>query len=127
MTLLSIEKMLAEKATGEGRYLSEIGFIVFVITVGGNPICLDVNAVKDGDAPVYICNHNLCSWNEKHGCVEIGWPSEELMEKITDKSRPIELTYENALLCVKLVENSFVEFMKKLSENIYDDLEGYLD
>ena len=127
VTLLSIERMLAEKATGEGRYLSDIGFIVFAITVGGNPICLDVNATKNGDAPVYICNHNLCSWNEKYGYEEIGWPSEKLMEKITDKSRPIELTYENALLCVKLVENSFVEFMKKLSENIYDDLEGYLD
>ena len=49
------------------------------------------------------------------------------MEKITDKGRPIELTYENALLCMKMAESSYVEFMKKLSENIYDDLEEYLD
>ena len=127
VTLLSIKRMLGESIQGEGRFLAEIGFFVFARTVGGNPICIDTNSVQNGDAPVYICNLNMCSWNEQYGYAEIGLPSKELMSRIQDKSRPIELTYENALLCMKFVEGSFREFMKKLSENDYDDLEEYLD
>lgn len=128
VSLCSIENIATENTKGEpGIYLSKIGLIVFAVTVGGNPICIDCNNVIDGDASVYIADSNFCAYNDDLEMVEIVWPSEELIEIVGDNDEPIELTYENALLCMKKVEDSFICFLEKLSRNEYEDLEELLE
>ena len=92
-----------------------------------NPICIDINNVIDGDAAVYIADSNFCAYNDDLEMVEIVWPSEEFIEIVGDNDEPIELTYENALLCMKKVEDSFICFLEKLSRNEYEDLEELLE
>lgn len=126
VSLLDIEHILIENTDAEpGKFLSKLGLIVFATTIGGNPVCIDSKAATNGDAPVYICDIDFCNYNEALDMVEIGWPSAKLSKKLEGDDSTIELTYENAVLCMKTVEESFITFMKKLSENDYDDLEEF--
>lgn len=125
--LLDIEGIVLENTNAEpGKYLAEYGVIVFAVTVGGNVLCIDTNSANDGDASVLIADANFCSFNESLECVEIGIVPDEIYEQLIENEAVI-LNYENITKCLNKIENSFMEFMLKLSNDEYEDIEEYLE
>ncbi len=125
--LLGIDNIIEENTNAEpGKYLAEYGVYVFALTVGGNVLCIDTNNAKDGDTSVLIADSNFCSYNEFRKCVEIGIIPEEVMEQFTNEEI-IPMNYTNITKCLKKVEDSFMQFMLKLSNDEYEDIEEYLE
>ncbi len=126
VSLLNIEKIVEENTVGEpGRFLAAHGVYVIALTVGGNVICIDSNNSSEGDPSVLIADSGFCSYNEFRECVEIGIAPEEIFEEVDDDILP--LNYHNIVRCLPKIEDSFIEFMTKLSNDEYEDIEEYLE
>lgn len=107
-----------------GCYLIKFGLLVIATTIGGDPIIADL---YDENAPVFICNHDLLSHEQKDGQVILSFlfPTESLQNQYGDN---IPVNRSTILQCLTLIEKSFEIFMTKLSRNEYDyDLEDLLD
>ena len=95
-------------------------------------MCIDTNDVKDGDASVLLADHDFCSYNEFYDGVEISIAPKEVMEGYINKYKEnpdcdiLRLNYPNIKRCLLQIEDSFFEFMRKLSMNEYEDIEEYL-
>ena len=125
--LIDINRIIEENTNGEpGKCLAEYGVYVFALTVGGNVLCIDTNDIKNGDASVLIADVNFCSYNEIYECVEIGIVPEDVLEQIPQNAI-LRLTYPNITKCLRKIEDSFIEFMLKLSNDEYEDIEEYLE
>ncbi|MBE6753444.1 MAG: hypothetical protein E7559_03700 [Ruminococcaceae bacterium] len=124
--LVDIDTIIAENTVGEpGKYLAQYGVFVFALTVGGNVICIDTNDIRDGNPSVLIADASFCAYNESCGCVEISVAPDEIMEECDDDI--LRLDYENIVRCLPRIEDSFTEFMSKLSNDEYEDVEEYLE
>lgn len=126
VSLLNIEKIIAENAVEPGEFLAEYGVYVIAVTAGGNAVCVDTNNMTDGDPSVLIADSGFCAYNDSLGCVEITVAPDEVLDELDD-DEILPLNYENIVRCLPQIEESFTEFMSKLSVNEYDDIEEYLD
>ena len=125
--LLDIDRMIMESTNAEpGKYLAEYGVYVFAVTVGGNVLCIDTNDIHNGVPSVRIADSGFCDFNEFYECAEIGIVPEEVMDEFPEDEM-IPLNYENIALCMKKIEDSFFDFMLKLSNDEYEDIEEYLE
>ena len=125
--LLDIENMIMENTKAEpGKYLADHNVFVFAVTVGGNVLCIDANSITCGDASVLIADVNFCSYNEIHDCVEIGIAPDEVLEQLAENEMLL-LNYENIVKCLRKIDDSFMNFMLKLSNDEYEDIEEYLE
>ena len=125
--LLDIDNIISENTEAEpGVYLADFGVFCFALTVGGNVLCIDTNDAKNGDASVLIADANFCSYNEFYNCVEIGIAPEEVLEQLADDEL-LPLNYPNLKKCLTKIEDSFMDFMLKLSNDEYEDMEEYLE
>lgn len=125
--LLDIDNMISENTNAEpGKYLAEHGVFVFALTVGGNVLCIDTNHVESGDASVLIADANFCSYNEIHKCIEIGIVPDEVLAQLAE-NEIFPLNYSNITKCLRKIEDSFMDFMLKLSNDEYEDIEEYLE
>lgn len=68
----------------------------------------------------------FCSYNEIYECVEIGIVPEDVLEQIP-QNEILRLNYPNITKCLRKIEDSFIEFMLKLSNDEYEDIEEYLE
>ena len=127
--LCDIEHIIEENTDlAPGIYLAEYGVYVFATTIGGNALCIDTNDVRDGDASVLIADANFCSFNEDFNCVEIEIAPEEVWDEYDEADDDVlHLNYPNIKKCLPKVENSFLEFIRKLSLNEYENIEKYLE
>ena len=125
--LIDIDNIIEENTNAEpGKFLSKFGVFVFALTVGGNVLCINTNDTKNGDASVLIADANFCSYNEFYKCIEIGIAPEEVFEQL-EENEILPLNYSNIIKCLRKIEDSFMEFMLKLSSNEYEDIEEYLE
>ena len=102
---------------------------MFAVTIGGDAVCIDTNDTKDGDPVVLIIDHSLLYFDaddyEEEVEIEIAnLPSYIDEDDFTDED--FEFNYENVRKFVYKIEDSFVEFIKKYSQNLYGDFESYL-
>ena len=129
-TLLDIDGIIEENTElVPGVFLSKIGIFVFAVTIGGDAVCIDTNDTKDGDPVVLIIDHSLLYFDaddyEEEVEIEIAnLPSYIDEDDFTDED--FEFNYENVRKFVYKIEDSFVEFIKKYSQNLYGDFESYL-
>ena len=127
-TLLNIDRIIEENTElVPGAILSKIGIFVFAVTIGGDAVCIDTNDMKDGDPVVLIIDHSLFYFDTDDYEEEIeiaNLPSYIDEDDFTDED--FEFNYENVRKFVYKIEDSFVEFIKKYSQNLYDDFENYL-
>lgn len=126
VTLIDIQHMIDENMYGEpGKYLAEYGVFVFGVTIGGNVLCIDTNDIQSGGPGVRIIDSIFCSYNECYDCVEIGIIPDDVIDQYADDEL-VCLNYTNIVKCTTKIEDSFREFMLKLSQNDYEDIEDYL-
>lgn len=124
--LLDIDSIIEENMNSEqSRYLADFGVYTFALTVGGNILCIDVNDCVDGDPVVLIADSSFCSYNEDDERVEIDMIPESVEEDFDDEEY-VELNYVNIRKCLGKIEDSFMTFMDKLSQNKYEDIEEFL-
>ncbi|WP_448821813.1 hypothetical protein [Cetobacterium sp.] len=125
--LIGIDNIIVENTNAEpGKYLAEYGVYVFAITVGGNVLCIDTNDVKEGDASVLIADSNFCSYNEVYDCIEIGIVPEMLLDDLSNNGI-VRLNYMNIKKCLNKIDDSCLDFMMKLSNEEYEDIEEFLE
>ena len=125
--LLGIDKIILENTNGTpGKYLAEYGVFVFALTAGGHALCIDTNDAAGGDAGVYIADADFVFYNETQDCLEIGAIPEDVSEQLAD-DEILLLNYPNIARCLIKVEDSFMDFMLKLSNDEYEDIEEYLE
>lgn len=126
LKLLDIEAIIEENSYGEpSMYLSKYGVITFGVTAGGNAVCLDTNNAINGDPAVLIADSAFCYYDDDSKEVLVSLIPEEVEDQF-DLSEPIVMNYDNIKLCLKKINDSFVDFLMKISENYYQDIEEYL-
>lgn len=127
-TLLDIDSIIEENTElSPGVPLSKIGIFVFAVTTGGNAICIDTNDTKDGDPVVLIIDHSFIyfdSYDSEEGIEIANLPSYFDEDNYDDED--FEFNYENVRKFVYKIEDSFIEFIRKYSQNLYDDFEKNL-
>lgn len=125
--LLGIDNIILENTNAApGQYLAEYGVFVFGLTAGGNVLCIDTNCAKNGDAGVYIADANFVFYNEMRNRMEMGTIPDDVAEQLAD-DEVLLLNYPNIARCLRKIEDSFMDFMLKLSNNEYEDMEEYLE
>ena len=108
-----------------GCYLIKFGFMVIATTIGGNSILADL---YDEHTAIYICDHNLLSLEQENGQSVLSYvfPPETLQEQYEENPIPVNRT--TLVQCLIPIEESFEDFMTKLSRNEYEfDLEDLLE
>jgi len=121
--LLSLNSIRDENSSGEpSMYLVKYGIIAIATTIGGNVICLDINELNDDEPRVLIVENQFCAYNDDLNCVEIISAPDDIVEEYDD-DEPIELTYKNIKRCVTEVAKTFSEFMYKLANDEYSNIE----
>lgn len=127
LSLLDIDSIIEENTYGEpGKYLAKYGVFTFGVTVGGNVVCIDTNNVNNGDPVVLIADSGFCYYDEDEDEVVVALIPDEVEDKF-DLSEETILDYESIKLCLKEISHSFVDFLIKLSEGQYDDIESFLE
>lgn len=116
--LLDINSIVEENTEREPSiYLSQYGIITFATTIGGNPICFDVNNPKNN---IIMVEYDFCSYNDDINCVEIDNAPDELINEFEDEDY-IPLTYENIKKgSIKVAEN-LEDFLVKILNDCYGD------
>lgn len=121
--LLSLKSIRDENSSGEpSMYLVKYGIIAIATTIGGNVICLDINDLNDDEPRVLIVENQFCCYNDDLNCVEIINAPDNVIEEYDD-DEPIELTYKNIKRCITEVAKTFSEFMYKLANDEYSNIE----
>lgn len=127
LKLIDIESIIEENSCAEpGMHLAKFGVITFAITAGGNAVCFDVNDSKDGDPTVLIVDSGFCFYDDEINEIVVATIPDRVVEQF-DLSQPNILDYKSIQLCATKINDSFLDFMKKLSESYYEDIETYLE
>ena len=125
VSLLSIDDIIVENTDGEpGMYLSKYGVFVFSVTLGGNVLLIDTNDNCEGDASVLLADSSMFYYDYEDDMVQLMVP-DSVEDKFTEPGI-IYLNYENLKKSTYKFEDSFLEFMKKLSNNEYPNIEKFL-
>lgn len=124
--LLDIEHIVKENTEfAPGLFLSQIGIYVFATTIGGNVVCIDTNDTDNGDPAVLLIDQSFLYIDSDGEEVEIAnLPSYINEDEVPDED--FEFNYSNVRKFVYQIEDSFVNFVKKYSHDLYDDFENYL-
>ena len=126
LKLIDIESMIEENLyAAPSMYLAKFGVITFGITAGGNVLCIDTNKAKDGDAAVLIADCGFCYYDDDIEDAIVAVIPDEVVDQF-DLSAPNVLDYRSIELCLAKVNDSFIDFLKKVSEGYYEDIEDYL-
>lgn len=98
--LCDLERFKDENSCeGGGGVLVKYGVMTIATTIGGEPVCIDLNNMINEDPKVVIFNHYECS-----------------------SAEDIE-SYEDVCKIAHLISESFHEFIWKLSGDEYEDFE----
>lgn len=125
--LLDIDTLIEENLYNEpAACVAPYGIFAFMKTAGGDMVCIDVNNMQDGNPRVVILNHTLVYFeDESYEETVLSIPYNVLAE-MGDEDISEEMSYENLRRYIPEIEATFTEFMKKLSEDYYDDIEKYM-
>lgn len=127
LNLRSIKVLVEEnKNFAPGAYVSQHGVIVFGTTVGGDAVCIDTNRAVDGDPAVVMVDHTFCYEDGETGKICVSHVPQRVMEQL-DPKEPLPFNYKTIALCASRINDSFVDFIKKLSEGYYEDMEEFLE
>jgi len=122
--LLGLEQIKAENATAiPSMFLVKFGLLTVATTIGGNVICLDLNAINNEEPRVLIADHSFCSYNDDLDVVECVIVPDDIADKFSD-DEPIVLTYDIIKSCLPQVADSFSSFLSKLANEEYVDIEN---
>ncbi len=127
LSLLNIDGIVEENTCAEpGMHLAKYGVITIGVTVGGNVVCIDTN---DGGLKVLLFDSNFCYYDEEEDIVRIGHipSSAKHLFDLSNPQKATTLSYENIQKCGHVLSESFMDFMEKLSNNYYEDIEEFLD
>ena len=130
LSLLNIDGIVKENICAEpGMHLAKYGVITIGVTVGGNVVCIDTNDVSEAGSKILLFDSNFCYYDDEDDIARIGYiPSsvEHLFDLAYDQKDPV-LSYENIQKCGHVLSESFMDFMEKLSNNYFEDIEEFLD
>ncbi len=100
-------------------YLRECGIYTFALTIGGHAICIDSNS-----GSIYICDHGLIMQDFDTDAIVInsGLVSCDVYDSF-HISGEIPFNYDNIIICMDKIENSFLTFMENVADGNYTDLE----
>ena len=130
LSLLNIDGIVEENTCAEpGMHLAKYGVITIGVTVGGNVVCIDTNDVSDLGPKVLLFDSNFCYYDEEEDIVRIGHiPSRaKHLFELSNAQKATTLSYANILKCGYVLSQSFMDFMEKLSNNYFEDIEEFLD
>jgi hypothetical protein len=121
--LLDLAGIKEENSSGSpGLYLIKYGIITVATTIGGHSICLDINHLNDGEPRVIIIDYTFCTFNDDLDIIECLNGIEDIEKEYGDEE-PIILSYEIVKKCCSEIAATFSEFLKKISNEEYPDLE----
>jgi hypothetical protein len=114
VTLLSLEDIKRENSEfAPGAYIVKYGVVTIATTTGGNAICIDLNALTDGEPGVLIADQSILNSNY----ITV-FPNGVIQE--------YELSYEVIRKFAPEISNTFTGFLKMLANREVDDVENYL-
>lgn len=119
-TFLDIKAMVEQNTDFEpGCYLRECGIYTFALTIGGHAICIDINS-----GSIYICDHGLVmqDFDTDDIVINSGLVSCDVYDSF-HISGEIPFNYDNIIICMDKIENSFLTFMENIADGKYTDLE----
>lgn len=122
--LLGLEQIKKENASAvPSMFLVKFGLLTVATTIGGNVICLDLNAIKNGEPRILIADHSFCSYNDDLNVVECVIVPDDIADNYSD-DEPIVLTYNLIKSCLPQIADSFSDFLIKLANEEYIDIEN---
>lgn len=122
--LFGLEQIKEENASAApSMFLVKFGLLTVATTIGGNVICLDLNAIKNDEPRVLIADHSFCSYNDDLDVVECIIVPDDIADNYSD-DEPIVLTYNLIKSCLPQVADSFSDFLIKLANEEYVNIEN---
>lgn len=122
--LLGLEQIKKENASAvPSMFLVKFGVLTVATTTGGNVICLDLNSIKNDEPRVLIADHSFCSYNDDLDVIECVIVPDDSADNYSD-NEPIVLTYDLIKSCLPQVADSFSDFLLKLANEEYVDIEN---
>lgn len=122
-TFLDIKAMVEENTDFEpGCYLRKCGIYTFALTIGGNAVCIDTNSGN-----IYICDHGLVmqDFDTDDIVINSGLVPCDVYNSF-DVSGEIPFSYENIIICMDKIEDSFITFIENIADGKYMDLEKFI-
>lgn len=122
--LLRLEQIKEENASATpSMFLIKYGLLTVATTIGGNVICLDLNEIKNDEPRVLIADQAFCSYNDDLDIVECVIVPDDIADNYSD-DEPIVLTYDLIKSCLPQIADSFSDFLMKLANEEYEDIEN---
>ncbi|WP_167397446.1 SMI1/KNR4 family protein [Lysinibacillus mangiferihumi] len=122
--LLGLEQIKEENASAvPSMFFVKFGLLTVATTIGGNVICLDLNEIKNDEPSVLIADHSFCSYNDDLDVIECVIVPDDIADNYSD-DEPIVLTYDLIKRCLPQVADSFSDFLNKLANEEYVDIEN---
>lgn len=122
--LLGLEQIKEENASAApSMFLVRFGLLTVATTIGGNVIWLDLNVIKNDEPRALIADHSFCSYNDDLNVVECVIVPDDIADNYSD-DEPIVLTYDLIKSCLPQVADSFSDFLIKLANEDYENIEN---
>lgn len=122
--LLTLDQIKEENATAiPSMFLIKYSLLTVATTIGGNVIYLDLNTIKNDEPRVLIADQSFCSYNDDLDVVECVIVPYEIAVNYSD-DEPIVLTYDLIKSCLPRIADSFSDFLIKLANEEYEDIEN---
>lgn len=120
--LLGLDDIKEENTSrASGAYLIKFGLLTFATTIGGNALCMDLNAMRNGEPRIVYVDNSWIWFNEETRRVEYDFYTSQIGEPKG------ELTYSVIKKYLPEVSNSFSEFLDRLSSYEEWDAEDYYE
>jgi hypothetical protein len=127
VSLLGLPVIRDWNATAEPSvFLTRFGLVTFAVTVGGHSVCMDLNQVNADEPRVILVDQRLCYYDMQSRSVEWGGLPEKVYEEFRSAGKSVDLSYELIARCCPEIAPTFSEFLRKLAEGEYEDLEAFL-
>jgi hypothetical protein len=109
-----------------GSYLIRFGVLVFASTVGGHAICMDLNRIQGDEPRIILVDHSFCVHDPDTQVVECAGVSDEVYEEYRAAGKSFALSYELIARCCPELAPMFSEFLGKLADGDFEDVERFL-
>lgn len=121
--LMALESIKEENSSASpGMYFIKYGLLTIATTIGGHVICLDLNQINNNEPSVVIADYSFCSYNDDLNVIECINVPDEIADSYSD-DEPIILSYSLMKSCIPQIATSFSEFLTKLANEEYEDIE----
>lgn len=107
-------------------FLVRFGILAFASTTGGHSVCLDLNHLNGDEPRVILVDQSFCYFDERSRVVEWGGLPQDVYEEYRSSGRSCDLSYELIARCCPEVAPTFSEFLQKLADKEYEDVEAFL-